>query len=139
MQSFGSSIAAKAAGETPVGAAIGVNHQDNAPGPVQVHRFANLLQHEFTLCLEFGRSQAFGATGNLDGVGIVNANALQEFAECQVKPVVETPKNGGVALIPLPRTFEIKYLFHDAASAFALRCFSQASCSDFPQCAISIL
>ena len=56
--------------QSAVGAAIGVQHQDHAPGAVQANGFANLFQDEFAFGLQLGRCQALGATGDLDRVGI---------------------------------------------------------------------
>src|SRR5258706_360559 len=138
MCGFGFRVASEATGEASIGAAIGVNHKNYPLGLVQAHGFTNLVQDKLTICFEFRRGQALGAAGNLDGIGIIYPDALEKLAKSQIKPVIEAPEDSRVALIPLARTFEMKYLFHDATPAFDLRCFSQASCSDFPQCAISI-
>src|SRR5580700_6093282 len=115
MRSFGFGIASESR-EATIGATIGVQHQDDALGVVQAYGCANLFQHKLTVGLEFWRGQAFGPTGNLDGIGMRYADAFEEFAKPQVKAVIETPKDGRVAMIPLPRSFEMKNLFHDGPS-----------------------
>ena len=59
------------------------------------------------------RSQALGAAGNFDGVGIRHADALEELATPQVESVIEAPKDGRVAMIVLARSLEVKHLFHN--------------------------
>src|ERR1700729_1159769 len=115
MRAFGFGIASKSR-EAAIGATIGVQHQDNALGVVQAHRRANLFQHKLAVGLEFWRGQAFGPTGNLDGIGMHHADAFEELAKPQVKAAIETPKDGRVAIIPLSRSFEMKNLFHDEPS-----------------------
>ena len=110
---FGFNVAAERAGKAPVGAAIGVHHQDHPLGVVQAHGFANLLQHELTVCLHFRQSQGLGATGNFDGIAINHADALEKLVEPQFKPVVETSKDGRVATVPFPRRVEVENLFQD--------------------------
>src|ERR1700675_1763477 len=112
MRGFGFGIASESR-EAAIGATIGVQHQDNALGVVQAHGRANLFQHKLTVGLEFRRGQAFGPTGNLDGIGMRHADAFEEFAKPQVKAVIETPKDRRVAIILLPRSFKMKNLFHD--------------------------
>src|ERR1039458_5649189 len=116
MHGFGLGVAAEAAGKASIGAAIGVHHQDDPPGPVQPYRLANLVQHELTFGLVLRRSQAFGATGDFNGVTIHHADALEELAKAQVKPVIEAPQDGRVALILIARSFEMKNFFHDDPS-----------------------
>jgi hypothetical protein len=50
------------------------------------------------------------------GFGMRHADAFEEFAKPQVKAVIETPKDGRVAMILLSRSFEMKNLFHDEPS-----------------------
>src|ERR1700731_3101743 len=115
MRGFGFGIASESR-EAPIGATIGVHHQDNALGVVQAHGRANLFQHKRTVGLDFWRGQAFGPSGNLDGIGMRHADVFEEFAKPQVKAVVETPKDGRVAKILLSRSCEMKNLLHDEPS-----------------------
>ena len=50
---FGGGVVAEGLGEAAVGAAIGVEHQDDAAGAVEADGFANLLQHELALAFVF--------------------------------------------------------------------------------------
>src|SRR4029077_17605582 len=125
--------------QPPIGAAIGVHHQDRPPGAVQAHGLANLVEDEFTVALVLRRRQTLRSASNFDRVGIHHADALQELAKAQVKPVIETPEDGGVAMILLARSIEMKNLFPEDSFGFTPIRFSHASCSDFPQCPISIL
>jgi hypothetical protein len=54
MRGFGSIIAVKASLKAPVGAAIGMDHQDDPLGGVQAHGFANLFQDKFAIGFEVG-------------------------------------------------------------------------------------
>src|SRR5580700_326684 len=112
MRGFGFSIAAEAVCETSIGAAIGVHHQDHSPGTVQPDGLANLLQHKLAVGLVLRRGKAFGAAGNFDGIGIHHADALEEFSESKVKPIVEAPENSSVAVILLAGSVEVKNFFH---------------------------
>src|SRR5580704_10726177 len=115
MRSFGFGIASESR-EATMGATIGVQHQDDALGVVQAYGCANLFQHKLTVGLEFWRGQAFGPTGNLDGIGMRYAHAFEEFLKPQVKAVIETPKDGRVAFVLLSRSYEMKNLFHHEPS-----------------------
>src|ERR1700730_17150675 len=64
----------------------------------------------------FGRSHALGPAGDLDGIGIHNANTLQEFPETQLKAVVEAPQDGRVAVIFLTRGIEVEHFFQGTSS-----------------------
>jgi hypothetical protein len=113
MRGFGLSVATEAASKASISAAIGVHHQDHPPGAVQAHGLANLLQDKLSVCLVLRRSQALGATGNLDKIGIRHTDALEELSEAQIKSVIEAPENSCVALIRLARRVEVKNLFRD--------------------------
>src|SRR5450755_2372044 len=83
---------------------------------MQSYRFPDLLQHKLAVGFMFGRSHTLGAAGNLNGVTIHNPNALQELSKSQLKPVVETPQDGRVAMILFARSVEVKYFLHGTSS-----------------------
>jgi len=80
---------------------------------MQPARFPKLLQHELAVPLMLRRRQALRASCNLDRIGIEHADALQELAEPQLEPVVETPYDCGIAVVLLPRRIEVKDLLQD--------------------------
>src|ERR1700722_7301253 len=96
-----------------ISTAIGMHHQDHAPGSVEAHGFADLIEDELTIRLMLRRSHDFGASGNLDGIRIGHANTLEELAESQLKAIVEAPEDGGVAMIFFTRSIEVEYFFHE--------------------------
>ncbi len=112
VKALGGRVAAEAVGQAVVGAAIGVQHQDDAPRSVQAHGFADLLEHELAFGFQVGRGQALGASGDLDGVGVRHADAFEELAESELKAIVEAPDHGGIAVIFLARGVEVKDLVH---------------------------
>src|SRR5208282_1180754 len=115
MEGFGLGIAVKAVGQASVGSAIGVHHQDYPFRSMQAHRLADLFQDEFTIALVVGRSQALGSAGNLDGVGVDDANPLEELVKAEFKAIVETPENGRVAMIFFPGSVEVEDFIHGAS------------------------
>ena len=66
----------------------------------------------FPVGFVFGRGQDLGAAGDLDGIRVGHADALQELAKPQLKAIVEAPQDGGIAVIFFARSVEVKYLFH---------------------------
>jgi hypothetical protein len=79
---------------------------------VQADRVANLIEHERPLGLVLRAGQALGASGDLDGIGVEDADALQEFPERQFKAVIEAPYDGGIAMVLFARRVEVKDLAH---------------------------
>lgn len=118
MRGFRLSAAAEASGKPSISAAIGVHHQDYSLGAMQRHRLSNLVQHKFAIRLTLRRSEALGAARHSDGIGIRHPDALQEFAEGQIKSIIEAPKDGRIALIALARRIKMKNLLQDAPPDF---------------------
>src|SRR5262249_49116701 len=76
------------------------------------HGNADLLEHELAVALVLRRSQALGAAGNADGIVVVELQALHQLPEHHFEAVIETPHDGGVALISFPRRLEMEELLH---------------------------
>ena len=91
MDRFRCRVSAEPSGKTTVGAAIGVEHEDHAPCPMQPHGLADLLQHEFAVGFKFWRGHALGTASDFDGIGIYDADPLQELSESELKTVVKAP------------------------------------------------
>src|SRR5579872_3679956 len=98
--------------ETPISTAVGMQHQNDAPRIVQTYRCADLSQYEFAIVFVPGRSQGFCSTGHLNGIGIHHTVALQKLPEGHFETTIEAPHHRGIALIVLPRSVEMKDLFH---------------------------
>ena len=64
------------------------------------------------LALLVGGRQALGAAGDLDGIGVDDSDAFQEFTKAQFEAVVEAPDNRSVAMILFARGVEVEYLVH---------------------------
>jgi hypothetical protein len=79
MRGFGLSIATERAGQSSIGAAIGVHHKYYAPGSVQPHGLANLIQHELTIALMLRRGQTLRSSRHLDRIGIDHADAFEKL------------------------------------------------------------
>src|SRR5580700_6984550 len=110
-------VATEGAGQASVGAAIGVHHQNDSSGPMQPYRLANLIQNERPVAFLLWRSQALGASGHLDRIGIDHTDALEKLAKSQLKAIVEAPEYGGVAVILFPRSVEMKDFLHESIVA----------------------
>ena len=78
--------------ESSIGAAIGVHHQDHAPGSMQPYRLANLFQHKRAFALALRRGQALGAARDLDWIGIHHADAFEKLAKPQLSGYRSTTK-----------------------------------------------
>jgi len=59
-------IAAEGAGQSSVSAAVGMNHKDRKPGPVEADGFSDLIQDELRVRFVLWRCEALGAAGDLD-------------------------------------------------------------------------
>src|SRR5271155_1337561 len=112
MEGFSLHIPMEATRQSSIGSAIGVQHQDDPFRSMQAYRLADLFQHEFTIALALGRSQALGSAGNLDGVGVDHANLLEKLAKAEIKAIVETPENGRIALIFSTGSVEVEDFLH---------------------------
>src|ERR1700722_7193521 len=113
MGSFGGRISAESSSQPAIGAAIGMHHQDHPSRAVQAHGFADLIEDELAIRLALRRNPDFGASGNLDGIGIHHANPLEKLAKSQLKAIVEAPEDGSIAMILFARSIEMEYLFHE--------------------------
>jgi hypothetical protein len=84
---------------------------------MQPYRLANLIQNERPVAFLLWRSQALSASGHLDRIGIDHTDALEKLAKTQLKAVVEAPEYGGIAVIFLPRSVEMKDFLHESIVA----------------------
>jgi hypothetical protein len=96
---------------------------------MEAHGLADLIQNRLPIGFMLRRSQGFGAASDLDWVR-VNVDSAQELSKGQFKPVIETPKNDGIALILLAGRVEVKYFFHP--EGFAGWRQSSLPCFEFP-------
>ena len=93
VSSLDPAVALEATRQPPVGAAIGMQHQDDAIGSVQTDRLMNLIQHEGTVELLFWRGEGLGSSGDLDRVWLRNADPLEQLSAGSVEPVIEATYN----------------------------------------------
>ena len=111
MLQFPIAVALEAALQSAIGAAVGMDHQDDAAGLVEKNGFLDLIENEFAIRRALRRRQALGSAGDLDGIGIDDPDALQEFAETKLESIVEAPDDGRVAAISFAGRVEVEELF----------------------------
>jgi hypothetical protein len=78
---------------------------------MQKNRLADLIEYEFAVRRAVRRRQAFGAARDLNRIGVDHSDALQEFAEAQIKTIIETPDDGRVAPVFFAGGVEVEEFF----------------------------
>lgn len=99
---LGSAIALEVR-EASIRGAIGMAHDEHAPGLVQADRHADLFENELLLEIITRRGEGFGAAGHDDHVGALNGLLLQEFSDGSADPVVEAAEHRSVGDIGFGR------------------------------------
>jgi hypothetical protein len=128
---LGPLIAAESSEKAVISPAVGVQHQNRAPGAMEAHGLADLIQNKLAVGFMLRRSQGFGAASDLDWVRVDDPDSAQELSKGQLKAIIETPKNDGIALILLTGRVEVKYFFHP--EGLARRRLSLLPCFEFPE------
>jgi hypothetical protein len=81
---------------------------------MELHGFADLLQHKLAFGFQIVAGQALGAASNQDWVKMHYANALGKFVQHQVKTMVEAPDDRGVGFVSRPWRVEMEDLANKA-------------------------
>lgn len=98
--------------QAAVGAAIGMQQQNDPVRAVQPDGLPHLPDQKFPVGFVLGRREGFSAAGHNDRIGIHDRDALQEFPQYAIEAMIETGHYHRIAVILFRRRPEMENSFH---------------------------